>query len=232
MLVGKNIRINMRGEPLLEKVSFVISSSERVALVGSTHELVRIFFELLTGEQDKDEGTVLLEGVKLLYLSPEMIAADGQDFGIVYRERPTNLLINTLSDTATEPTPAPLQTLIKNFRGGIVLASSDPELHRLAKVTRVLELSSITRSLTSYVGSYDSFIVEKEKRDAQMRDAYEKQQREKRRIEEWLELKRKEAAVNRSPERGATIRAKTKYLKREILDKQLPNPHQDETAGE
>ena len=71
-------------------------------------------------------------------------------------------------------------------------------------------------------------MVEREKNQARIKDAYEKQQKEKRRIEDLIDQKRTAATHNRSPEIGATIRAKKKYLQREILDKAVPKPFEPE----
>jgi ATPase subunit of ABC transporter with duplicated ATPase domains len=114
--------------------------------------------------------------------------------------------------------------VIQKFRGGLLICTTDEILLRAAKITRVLDVNSYTKNLASYAGTYDSFLQEKEKRDALIHEAYEKQQREKHRLEAWLEQKQKEASISRSPEKGATIRAKKKYLQREILDKEIPNP--------
>jgi len=89
----------------------------------------------------------------------------------------------------------------------------------------VLELHEDSKSVTSYTGTYESFTSEQAIQRTRSLEAYEKQQREKRRLEEWLEVKREEASRDKkAPEKGAVIRAKVKYLKREILDKELPKP--------
>jgi ATPase subunit of ABC transporter with duplicated ATPase domains len=101
----------------------------------------------------------------------------------------------------------------------------DERLIGAAKVTRVLELHEDSKSVTSYTGTYESFTSEQAIQRTRSLEAYEKQQREKRRLEEWLEVKREEASRDKkAPEKGAVIRAKVKYLKREILDKELPKP--------
>jgi ATPase subunit of ABC transporter with duplicated ATPase domains len=223
MIVIKNLSVKELGEPLFEKVNLVIRPNERIAVVGSTAEIVDTFLRVLAGEIEMDEGSIKVVGGTLLYLSPETLNAEG--YSEIFHKRPTFLLINTSSQTLRADATETLLRLIQNFRGGILISDQDEALARATKTTKVLEINSSTKTVTAYTGTYDSYILDKEKRDIQIREAYEKQQREKRRLETWLEQKRKEAAISRSPEKGATIRTKAKYLQREILDKEIPNPN-------
>jgi ATPase subunit of ABC transporter with duplicated ATPase domains len=227
MIVIKNLGVYHFGEPLFEKVSLVIHPSERVAVVGSNVDTVTTFFRVLADEVEMDEGTVRADGERLLYLSPESLEGDASALTQVFHTRPTFLFINVGSTQLQPDVVKSLTQIIQGFRGGILIATKDASLIRAAKTTKVFELNSPMKALISYTGTYDAYVLEKEKRDVQISEAYEKQQREKRRLEEWLVQKRKEAASDSSPEKGATIRTKAKYLKREILDKEIPNPNQD-----
>jgi ATPase subunit of ABC transporter with duplicated ATPase domains len=223
VIVIKNLDINKLGEPLLEKVNLIIRPDERIAVVGPTLEIITAFLRVVAGEAEMDEGTIKVEGGTLLYLSPETLSAEG--LSRVFHTRPTFVLVNTGSVTLNPEVTDTLLRFIRNFRGGVLISTQDESIMRASKTTKVLEISSSTKTITTYTGTYDSYLLDKKKRDIQISDAYEKQQREKRRLEEWLEQKQKEAKVSRSPEKGATIRAKKKYLQREILDKEIPNPN-------
>lgn len=222
MIVIKDLRADALGEPIFEKVNLVIQPRERVALLGSRASDVTTFLHILSGSEEADAGTVSTEGERVVYVSPEEIEGGAASLAKLHHTRPTFLLIDAAS--LEGDTPDALTQFIASFRGGILLASSDADLMLRAKVTRVLEVHTSTKGVTSYTGSYADYLVEREKNQARLNEAYEKQQKEKRRLEEWLATKRIEAANDRSPEKGATIRAKAKYLKREILDKEISNP--------
>jgi ATPase subunit of ABC transporter with duplicated ATPase domains len=219
MISLKNARVDVLGEPLFEKVNLVIRPNERIAVVGTNPDLVTAFLHVLADEVEIDEGSIKIEAERIHYLSPESLTGGENPLAQIFHTRPTFILIDTGSSAINPDVASSLTTFIQKFRGGILIASSD--------ISLILELSAVMKTVTSHTSTYDLYLLEKGKRDQQVNDAYEKQQREKQRLEIWLDQKRKEAAIDRSPEKGATIRAKAKYLKREILDKEIPNPNQE-----
>lgn len=228
MIVGKDLQVDALGESLFEKVSFIIRSGERIGVLGPSPSLVTTFLRMIAGEIEMDEGTLSTDGERVAYVSPEVLFGETDSLAQVHHGRPTFLLIDAGEASPSAAAVGESIRFITGFRGGILIASSDASLMRAAKITRMFEMNASTKTVTSYTGSYDTYLVEKEKNDVRANAAYEKQQREKRRLEGWLEQKRKEASVDRSPEKGATIRAKVKYLQREILDKEIPKPTQSE----
>lgn len=227
MIVTKDLRVDVLGEPLFEKVNLVIRPGERVGVLGTRETEVTAFLQALVGEIELDEGSVTSEGERMAYLSPETILGGNESLARMLHTRPTFLIVNA-RDISTPNDIETLKRFITGFRGGILMASEDVQLMLATNITRVLEVHPSTKSISSYTGSYTDYLVEREKNQARINDAYEKQQKEKRRIEDWLTQKRKEAANDRSPEKGATIRTKAKYLQREILDKEIPKPIQPE----
>jgi len=224
MIVGKDLRVNVLGEPLFEKVDFVIRPNERVALAGSQEGDVSLLLRVLAGEEETDRGSVVRDGERVVYVSPEIFLGGSVALGKLRQARPTFVLFDA-TQPASKSVLEDAQRFIETFRGGVLIASSDEGLILSAKTTRVLEMHASTKSVTSYTGSYTEFLLEQEKNRTRTVEAYEKQQREKQRLENWLELKRKEASRDKkAPEKGAVIRAKMKYLKREILDKEIPKP--------
>jgi ATPase subunit of ABC transporter with duplicated ATPase domains len=221
MIAAKDVQVDVLGEPLFEKVNFVIRPGERIAVVGSGEKDVSTFFQLLSGETEIDEGRLTIEGERIAYLSSEILL-DGARVAETLRGQPTFLLIESTSEESTDIQK--IAAILRSHKGGILINAKDSSLMQVAKTTRVLQINSVLRSVMSFTGSYSIFLLEKEKIDMRLSEAYEKQQKEKRRLEAWLEQKRLEAAGDRSPEKGATIRAKAKYLQREILDKEMPNP--------
>ena len=225
MIVIKDLRANSLGEPLFERVNIVIRPGERVAVVGEQEGAVSTFLRILSGEEESDRGTAATEGERLAYISPEMFLEGGPALGRLHHTRPTFIILDALAPGASETAIQDALQFIIGFRGGVLIAALDDRLIGAAKVTRVLELHEDSKSITSFTGSYENFCSEQNIQRARSLEAYEKQQREKHRLEEWLEVKRKEASRDKkAPEKGAVIRAKVKYLKREILDKELPKP--------
>lgn len=225
MIVIKDLRANSLGEPLFEKVNIVIRPGERIAVVGEQEGAMSTFFRILTGVEESDRGTVATEGERLAYVSPEMYLEGGASLGRLHHTRPTFLIFDATAPGASETAIQDALHFITGFRGGLLITALDERLISAAKVTRVLELHEDSKSITSFTGSYENFSSEQSIQRARSLEAYEKQQREKRRLEEWLEVKRQEASRDKkAPEKGAVIRAKVKYLKREILDKELPKP--------
>ncbi len=221
MIVIKDLRADTLGEPVFDKVNLVIRTGERSALLGPEAAVVTTFLRILANEEESDGGTVATEGEKIAYLSSEQAGKGKDSLAKLHHARPTFLLID--AGSVETGAMADLMQFIRGFRGGLLIASEDADLMALAKVTRVIEIQA-GATVTSYTGSYADYLIEREKNRARLAEAYEKQQKEKRRLEDWLATKRIEAANDRSPEKGATIRAKAKYLKREILDKEIPAP--------
>jgi ATP-binding cassette subfamily F protein 3 len=169
-----------------------------------------------------DAGTVTTEGEQVTYVSSEVVNAGPDAFVQILHARPTFLLLDV--NGTTPEALKKITGLIAGFRGGMLIASEDTGVMQVAKVTRVIEIQDATKAITSYTGSFAEYLVEREKNRIRVSEAYEKQQKEKRRIEDWLTKKQIEASNDRSPQKGATIRTKKKYLQREILDKEIPNP--------
>ena len=227
MIVIKDLRVDVLGEPLFEKVNLVIQPGERVGVSGTHAGDVETFLRVIADDVEMDEGSITRDGERTAYVSAQTLSGGTESLARVLHARPTFLIINAEAAVDTASVDAVIQ-FIREFRGGMLIASSDPQLMRAANLTRFLEIDAATKSIRSYSKNYTEYVIEREKNLERLNSAYEKQQKEKRRLEDWLTQKRKEAAGDRSPEKGATIRAKAKYLKREILDKEIPKPFQPE----
>lgn len=223
MIVIKQLRVDVLGEPLFEKVNLVIPTGERVGVLGARASDVTAFLRVVAGEDEMDDGTVTRDGERVGYVSPEVLEGGADALARIHHARPTFLIIDT-HETSSSVDQQALQRFIAQFRGGMLIASENADVMHAARVTRILEIDPATRSISSFTGNYAAYLVEREKAQARIAEAYEKQQREKRRLENWLEEKRLEATKDRAPEKGATIRTKAKYLQREILDKEIPKP--------
>ncbi len=168
-----------------------------------------------------------LHDVGLGHIAPSTLVHDlsgGQkrrlSLAKVLGNKPTFLLLDEPTNHLDRATINWLEHFIQSFKGGVILISHDRSLLD-ATVTKILEISPRERSVHEYVGNYSSYLVERARREQIHNEAYDRQQREKKRLEEWLARKRVEATVHPDPSKGRMIRAKEKYLQREILDKEI-----------
>jgi len=224
MIVIKGLRVDVLGETVFDRVNLVIRPRERIGIYGTRQNDVSTFLGVVVGDVEADEGTVTCEGERVAYVSSKTLAEGTESLARILHTRPTFLVIDGGSVVA-QADAKEIERFIKGFRGGILIASEDPGFMQAANLTRMFEIDAATRTIGSYTKNYSDYLIEREKNQERIREAYEKQQKEKRRLEDWLTQKRDEANKDRSPEKGATIRAKAKYLKREILDKEIPNPN-------
>ena len=221
MIVIKNLRVDVLTEPLFTEVSMVIRQGERIGMVPGEGKGTDVFLQTLAGVAEEDEGTITYEGERVAYVSQSDEEDGSEALAKVLHTRPTFLCIN--ASVSTPESIATLKRFLSSFQGGVLLASDSAELMGVAKVTRILEIQPSTKVVTTYTGKYEDYLIEREKVQARVAEAYEKQQREKERLEGWLEKKRTEAN-GRPSENGAVIRAKARYLQKEILDKEIPKP--------
>ena len=219
MIIVKDVRVEVLTEPLFQNVNSVIRPGERIGMVPGTGNTVSVFLETIAGVTEQDEGSITHEGERVSYVSSEMIRSGQDALARVLHTRPSFLCINAggVIDLAV------LKKFIAGYRGGMILVTENVELMSLAKATRFFEIQSTTKELLSYTGKFEDYLIEHGKVEARGTEAYEKQQREKARLEGWLDKKREEVS-GRPSEHGAVIRAKAKYLQREILDKEIPKP--------
>lgn len=116
-----------------------------------------------------------------------------------------------------------LENFIKYFNGGVLIISHDRRLLDNS-VNKILEIDPINHKFIEYIGGYGEYLVEKEKRMEKWEGDYDRQQKEKKRLENWLKWRRIQASAHPNPKLGKQIHAKERYLQREILDKEILRP--------
>jgi ATP-binding cassette subfamily F protein 3 len=266
MLSVKKLSSSILGEPLFEKVSFVIAKGTHVGLVGQNGTGKSTLLKIIAGVLESSEGSIHLEQERVGYLpqeltfeetatiaaflalpaqksitsslkqvgldtlSPELLVkqlSGGQKTRLaiakLLADKPTFLLLDEPTNHLDIEAVEWLETFLTNFAGGVLIVSHDRRLLDNT-VSKIFELDSSTRSLNEYEGGYTNYLAEREKRIERQDDAYKRQQREKKRLEEWIALKKQEAAIYDSPSKGKMIRAKERYLEREILEKPVLRP--------
>ncbi len=124
-----------------------------------------------------------------------------------------------------------LEEFIKNFHGIVLVISHDRQLLENA-VDRILEIDNPNKSFFEYVGNYSFYVKEKENRQEKEEENFERQQKKKDKMIEWIRLKKQEASIFDDPAKGKQIRAMERRLQREVLDQELTSPKQNKKLDE
>lgn len=138
-------------------------------------------------------------------------------------ERPSILLLDEPTNHLDLKGLEWLERFLCDFKGAVLIVSHDRRLLDTS-VNRIFEIDSLRHRLVEYAGGYTDYMIEKEKKLMRWEDDYRRQQKEKRRMELWLALKRQEAHVHPDPAKGKQIRAMEKRLQREIYDNEIFRP--------
>lgn len=133
---------------------------------------------------------------------------------------PTLLLLDEPTNHLDKDAILWLETLIQNFRGGVIIVSHDRSMLDNT-VNKIFEIIPERETIEVYTGNYTAYLLEKKKRDDLQNEAHRLQQREKKRLEAWIARKREEAKIYDEASIGKQIRARERYLEREILDKPI-----------
>ncbi|MBI2062609.1 MAG: ABC-F family ATP-binding cassette domain-containing protein [Candidatus Yanofskybacteria bacterium] len=232
MIIVKNLTKYIHGEPLFEKVSFKLHRGDKVGLVGPNGSGKSTIIKIIQGEIETDDGAVKIENERIGYLPQQSLSKDtnfspGQKTRKALEEimisNPTFLLLDEPTNHLDLKGLEWLENFIQEFKGGVLIVSHDRRL--LDKtVGRILEIDSANQIFSEYAGGYTDYILEKETKLQKQEANYERQQKEKRRMELWLALKKQEAHIHPDPAKGRKIRAMEKRLQREIYDQEVINP--------
>ncbi len=267
MIILKNLSAHIQGEPLFEKLSTVVRTTDRVGIVGPNGSGKSTLMRILAGQLEPDAGSVRIEQERIGYLPQdfvfipeETIESFIEPVPVAVREKvlkevglhtkknilsmetrvselsggqkrrlalarvlgsgPTFLLLDEPTNHLDRDSIEWLEGFIDGFRGGVVLISHDRSMLDHT-VTKILEIDSQTHGVNEYAGNYSWYLGERKRRDALQNEAHDRQQREKKRIEAWIAKKKEEAKIYDDPGKGKMIRAREKYLQREILDKEI-----------
>ncbi len=266
MITIKNLTKNILGDPLFEKVSFVLHKNDRVGLVGPNGSGKSTLMKIIIGQIEADSGSVLVDKERIGYLSQELLFQNTDtiesflselknsniksalekvglhkvpaDFPIsklsggqktrlalakVLLENPTTLLLDEPTNHLDTKGLEWLERFIKDFSGAVLVISHDRKLLDNS-VNKIIEIDPVNHAFVEYFGGYSDYRVAREKNLIKQEDAYRLQQREKKRLELWLALKKQEASIHPDPAKGKQIRAMEKRLEREIYSKEIIKP--------
>ncbi len=135
----------------------------------------------------------------------------------------TTLLLDEPTNHLDVKTRAWLMSKIQEYQGTIIVVSHDRELLNKC-VTQILEIDPTNQRTALYSGNYDYYKEQKSSWKTKQEDAHRIQQGQKRKMEQWLVLKRQEASAHPDPRKGRQIRQMERRLQREVLDQEILKP--------
>lgn len=113
-----------------------------------------------------------------------------------------------------------LEKFVNGFHGAVLVISHDRYfLDRT--VGRILEVDAARHKIIEYHGGYTDYRQQKEFDIEKTEDDYRRQQRQEKKMKEWLALKKQEASIYVDPRKGKQIRAMEKRIQREIDDQRV-----------
>ncbi len=110
-----------------------------------------------------------------------------------------------------------LESWLASYRGIALIVSHDRKLLDNV-VDQILEIDPIDKTMRTYMGNYSEYLAERAVVMEKQQQAYEKQQKEKKKMEDWLTVRRERARVYDDRKAGQQIRAMERRMKREIED--------------
>lgn len=233
MIIIKNISVHIAGQELFEKVSFVLHKGDKVGIVGPNGAGKSTLLKVIIGEVELDNGAIRVEKERIGYLPQETESnsqeklSGGQKTRLaldkIFADKPTMLILDEPTNHLDLKAVEWLEKIIKEFKGGVLIVSHDRRLLDNT-ISKILEIDPVNTRFNEYMGNYSNYIKERNKKLDLQEIEYKQQQREKERIENWIILKRQEAKIFSDPRKGKMIRAKEKYLQREIYDKEIVRP--------
>lgn len=135
--------------------------------------------------------------------------------------RPTALLLDEPTNHLDYEGLKTLEDFINSFDGIVFLVSHDRKFLDNT-VTKIFELDRSNQSFNEYVGGYTDYAIEKAKRMKALEEAQERKEKLRKKLENWITLKKQEATIYDDPAKGKQIRAMERRLEREVYNKEVP----------
>lgn len=141
----------------------------------------------------------------------------------VLLDKPTSLLLDEPTNHLETPAVNWLTEFLSGYRGPVLAVSHDRKfLNKFAN--KILEIDPVQHVIHTYQGNYDDFKVQQKTRMEKWQMNYEVQQKEMRRMQDFIKEKQRQASQFPDPAKGRQIRQMEKRLQREILNQQIERP--------
>jgi len=138
-------------------------------------------------------------------------------------ERPTMILMDEPTNHLDLEGIKWLEGLVKDYKGAILVVSHDRKFLDNT-VEKILEMDVVQNKLNEYKGGYSDYVEQKKVEKERWEIDYKQQQKQKKKMEEWLVLKRQQASVHSDPSKGKQLRAMERRFDREITEQMISKP--------
>lgn len=138
-------------------------------------------------------------------------------------DQPTLLLMDEPTNHLDESGIKWLEKFTRDFPGIVLVVTHDRQFLQEA-VNKIVEIDKANNRINEYVGNYEDYLREREIMMKNWQVSYENQEKERKRLENWLALKRQEASVFKDPAKGRQVRQMEKRIDREIYQNKIAKP--------
>ena len=169
--------------------------------------------------------TVGLESISEDHLVDHLSGGQKTRLGIarVLLSNPTTILMDEPTNNLDLSGLAWLEEVIHDFKGTVFVISHDRAFLDNT-VERIFELDPFKHTINEYKGGYTDFALERAARIKREIAEYERFEKKRKKMEEWIALKRQQLSVYVNPKVGAQLQAmKTRY-KRDFENSDIEKP--------
>lgn len=138
-------------------------------------------------------------------------------FARILMSDPTTLLLDEPTNNLDLQTLDWLEKFLKNFYGNVLIISHDRKFLDNV-VNKVFELDFQTHKIVEYIGGYSDFVVQKAKKIEKEIENYNREQKKKKEMEEWIAIKTQQLSFYQSPKVARQLQSYKKRFERETSD--------------
>lgn len=142
---------------------------------------------------------------------------------------PTVLLLDEPTNHLDKEGLAWFRGFLRTFRRTAFVVSHDREL--LEDMDRIFEIQPEDHSFDFYVGGWSSYKKQRAEKMLERQREYDDQQKEKKRLEEYLKWRQVQASAHSNPNLGAQIRMMKRRIEREIVSQEIARPRTSKTIS-
>lgn len=138
-------------------------------------------------------------------------------FARILMNDPTTLLLDEPTNNLDLDTLSWLEQFLKNFYGNVLIISHDRKfLDNVVK--KVFELDFYTHNIIEYTGGYSDYVDQKAKKIEKEIKDYNKEQKHKKEMEDWIATKTQQLSFYQSPKVARQLQSYKKRFERETAD--------------
>ena len=143
--------------------------------------------------------------------------------------KPTVLLLDEPTNHLDREGIDWLRDFVRSFGGIVFVVSHDREL--LEDMERIFEINTDDHLFDYYIGGWYEYKEQRAERILERQGAYADQQKEKKRLEDYLKWRQIQASAHSNPNLGAQIRMLKKRIEKEITSQELTKPKNFKTIS-